>query len=259
MQHKSLALIIVAVITIFVTYGYVEGKKHQNKKAVPEAQAQGSVQMDRDQIKDVVREYIMENPQVIIESVEKMQMDKMKQADEKRGATIQENKAALLENPSDPKAGNLKGKNYIVEFFDYSCGYCKRMLSVKERILKENKDVKIIFKELPVLGEFSETAAKYSLAVYKTQPDKYMSFHTEMLKYNGPRTTEAIESVIEKVGLDKEKITQAIKDPNIQKTLSDNRELAMSLGVMGSPAYIINDAFNPGAMDYNEMVAQLKK
>lgn len=257
MKHKSLALIIVAVITIFITYGYVEGKKHENKQVAQESQA--GVQMDRDQIKDVVREYIMENPQVIIESVEKMQMDKMKQADEKRGATIQENKTALLENPMDPKAGNLKGKSYIVEFFDYSCGYCKRMLSVKEKILKEHKDVKIIFKELPVLGEFSETAAKYSLAVNKTQPDKYMSFHTEMLKYNGPRTTEAIESVIEKVGLDKEKIAQAMKDPSIQKALSDNRELAMSLGVMGSPAYIINDTFNPGAMDYNEMVAQLKK
>ena len=153
--------------------------------------------------------------------------------------------------------GNKNGKEIIIEFFDYNCGYCKRSFPEIMELVSENKDIKIILKELPVLGESSILASKASIASQKQ--DKYFEFHQELINFSGLISLTDIKKISKELGINYEQLQ---KDMNSEETIlliNESYRLADLIGVRGTPAFIINNNLIPGAIGKNEMLRFLNK
>ena len=153
--------------------------------------------------------------------------------------------------------GNKNGKEIIIEFFDYNCGYCKRSFSEIMELVSENKDIKIILKELPVLGESSILASKASIASQKQ--NKYFEFHQELINFSCLISLIDIKKISKELGINYEQLQ---KDMNSEETIlliNESYRLADLIGVRGTPAFIINNNLIPGAIGKNEMLRFLNK
>ena len=153
--------------------------------------------------------------------------------------------------------GNKNGKDIIIEFFDYNCGYCKRSFPEIMELVSENKNIKVILKELPVLGESSILASKASIASQKQ--DKYFEFHQELINYSGLISLPDIKKISKELGINYEQLQ---KDMNSNETIlliNESYRLADLIGVRGTPAFIINNNLIPGAIGKNEMLRFLNK
>ena len=153
--------------------------------------------------------------------------------------------------------GNKNGKDIIIEFFDYNCGYCKRSFPEIMDLVSENKNIKVILKELPVLGESSILASKASIASQKQ--NKYFDFHQELINFSGLISLSDIKKISKELGINYEQLQ---KDMNSNETIlliNESYRLADLIGVRGTPAFIINNNLIPGAIGKNEMLRFLNK
>ncbi len=153
--------------------------------------------------------------------------------------------------------GNKNGKEIIIEFFDYNCGYCKRSFPEIMELVSENKDIKIILKELPVLGESSILASKASIASQKQ--DKYFEFHQELINFSGIISLIDIKKISKELGINFEKLQRDMNSEETILLINESYRLADLIGVRGTPAFIINNNLIPGAIGKNEMLRFLNK
>ncbi len=206
------------------------------------------------EIEALVRDYILQHPEIILESVAIMQAreDAAKNAAAKQA--LVDNRDALERDPADPVLGNPDGDVTIVEFFDYQCGYCKTMLKPLMELIEEDGNIRLVLKEFPILSPTSETAALASLAA--DRQDKYEDFHTALLGLRGRLTPEAIFQVALETGLDAEKLKADMQDPALQAQVRKSFELAQALSIQGTPAFTIGSHVVPGAVS-KEQLAEL--
>ena len=153
--------------------------------------------------------------------------------------------------------GNKNGKEIIIEFFDYNCGYCKRSFPEIMELISENKDIKIILKELPVLGESSILASKASIASQKQ--DKYFEFHQELINFSGIISLIDIKKISKELGINFEQLQRDMNSEETILLINESYRLADLIGVRGTPAFIINNNLIPGAIGKNEMLRFLNK
>ncbi len=194
------------------------------------------------EIQDIVREYIDQNPETIINSVMKLQEKKMQEMKQHSQEALTNNKAALESSDHQPFLGNKDAKFVVVQFFDYRCGHCKHSNSDLNKFLTENPDSKIVYRNLAVLGPDSIKAAQAALAVYKLYPASYKEFHNDLITATAIND-KVLEALFIKYNMDKSNITKEMGSEDVQKILDGNRELASKLGMRGVPAYIINGEF----------------
>jgi len=153
--------------------------------------------------------------------------------------------------------GNKNGKEIIIEFFDYNCGYCKRSFPEIMELVSENKDIKIILKELPVLGESSILASKASIASQKQ--NKYFEFHQELINFSGLISLIDIKKISKELGINYEQLQKDMDSEETILLINESYRLADLIGVRGTPAFIINNNLIPGAIGKNEMLRFLNK
>ena len=153
--------------------------------------------------------------------------------------------------------GNKNGKDIIIEFFDYNCGYCKRSFLEIMELVSENKDIKVILKELPVLGESSILASKASIASQKQ--DKYFEFHQELINFSGLISLLDIKKISKELGINYEQLQKDMNSDETILLINESYRLADLIGVRGTPAFIINNNLIPGAVGKNEMLRFLNR
>ena len=153
--------------------------------------------------------------------------------------------------------GNKNGKDIIIEFFDYNCGYCKRSFPEIMELVSENKDIKVILKELPVLGESSILASKASIASQKQ--DKYFEFHQELINFSGLISLYDIKKISKELGINYEQLQKDMNSDETILLINESYRLADLIGVRGTPAFIINNDLIPGAIGKNEMLKFLNR
>lgn len=213
----------------------------------------------RQEIDKMIRSYIMENPQVILDAVQRMQS----QAEEGRKDLAKKNLVSsrdkLLNDPNSPTSGNPKGDVTIVEFFDYRCGYCKRVVPTLMKAVKDDGNVRVVYKELPILGPKSVVASRASLAVWKLAPEKYEAFHTALMANKGSFSELKIHSIASNLKIDGNAVIKSMKSDSIEADLGENHALAQSLGISGTPAFIIGNELVPGAVDLDTLKGLIKK
>ncbi len=197
-------------------------------------------------IETIVRNYLLKNPVVIREAMEALQALELKEKRERAAEAMKELKSEILSNPGSPVGGNANGDISIVVFFDYNCGYCKQTLPQLQTVVEKDPQVRIVFKELPVLGPQSWFAAKAALAAGRQ--GKYVEFHHALM--TAEATDEnAIKSISKALGIDYSRLQKDMADPQIDEQINRNQRLAGSLDISGTPAYIIGDQIIPGAID----------
>lgn len=204
--------------------------------------------LTKEQLQQVIHDYIMENPMVIMTSVDEYQKKTVR---ERSSAAIQSNYDDLYKNDATPFIGNKDGDVVVVEFFDYNCGYCKKALPELQALAAADKNVKITFKEFPILGPTSELAAKWALAAHKQE--KYFEFHRRMMEHKGQITDDVLESVAKDSGMDTDKAKAYLGGTEVLIQIEKNRALASQLGITGTPAFLVGETLAPGAVPFDEL------
>ena len=159
---------------------------------------------EKEEIRQIIEEYIMENPEVILNSVAKMRSREKEEEKLIAKKNLIELKDEIMWNPTDPVGGNIMGDVTVVEFFDYRCGYCKRFSTALNEVLKEDDNVRVVFKELPVLGANSDLAARAAIAA--SRQNLYNDFHKRMMELKGSFDESQLFSIAKDVGLDVERL-----------------------------------------------------
>ena len=214
--------------------------------------------LDKQEVVALIEKTINENPELIIKSLENFQKKSEEVAFNRVKEQIKTSRPEYERDPNDAKIGSDSAKIKIVHFLDYSCGYCKRMSSINDKIIDENGDVQFIFKQLPVLGEQSILKAKAAMAVNRVDKAKFYKYHQLLNDYNGEVTIDALVELAGSAGVNKDDLKQTITSDAMHSALENNMRLAQKLGINGTPVYIINGEFIPGAISYDHFSDKLR-
>lgn len=229
---ENSVLVISLIVIIFNVFIYLEvSKKKPNE--------------------DEVVSYLMDNPANLESALSKI--NSLKEDNNKKNIHIHYNE---IKNNHEFFLGNKNGETIIIEFFDYNCGYCKRSFPELMELIAENKDIKVILKELPVLGESSILASKAAIASLKQ--DKYFAMHQELINFSGQITINDIIDISKRVGINHEQLKNDMNKDETVLLIKENYRLADLIGVRGTPAFIINKELIPGAIGKEDMIKILK-
>jgi len=205
-------------------------------------------------IEALVRQYILEHPEVVVEALQRYEQQQRAAEAERQAAAIVALADQLTADPRDPVIGNPDGDVTLVEFFDYRCGYCKRMTGVLAQLVDEDPNLRVVMKEFPILSRESGQAARAALAGLRQ--DKYEAFHFALME-GGALTDDEILAIAASVGLDTDELQDAMRDPAIGAALRDNLALAEKIGITGTPAFIVGNTMIPGAVSIEELRAKI--
>lgn len=200
------------------------------------------------QINEMIHEYIMNNPQVILDAVDAYQK---KNIADRQAEALQRNHDELFRDENSPVLGNPKGDVTIIEFFDYNCHYCKDVYAMLVKLTDEDKNLKVIFKDFPILGPTSQTSAKWALAAHRQK--KYFEFHKAMMDHRGPLKNEDIEKAATSVGLDMGAARSYVDGTAVMMQLERNKALAAQMSINGTPYFVLNDETFSGVPEIDEM------
>lgn len=219
--------------------------------AAPAGATDMSVSPDRQAIEQIIHDYLMAHPEVVIESLRAGDARAKEQAAADTRAQIAKHRNELVHDAKSPEAGNPAGDVTIVEFFDYRCPYCKSVAAAFMDLYEKDGNVRFVLKEFPILGADSEFASKAALAAQKQ--GKYRDFHLAMMNFKGKMTSDDVRQLAANVGIDVARLEKDMQDPAIVETINRNYALADALGIRGTPAFIIGDQLIPGAISAEDL------
>jgi protein-disulfide isomerase len=263
--------IIAAVVLLLIAVVYIASS---NKKSNNEAKSETGQEikpsgLDKnmkvsnvEDVEKVIEKWIEANPEAIIKSVAEMQKKSMEKQTIDAQKNISEKKSELFEDKSSPVYNSKDYDVSIVEFFDYNCGYCKKAQTTVEKLLKEDKKIRFIYKEFPILGNASVELSKVAIAVNMTSPSSYTKFHDALMKSSAKNTEDAIKVAVE-IGVNKDQLKKTLEDKKteIDAVIASNHELGGTIGINGTPGFVIGEELIPGAVDIatiKQKIAELR-
>ena len=197
---------------------------------------------------DFIREYLVENPEIMLEVQSALEAKQQTQRVALAGQAVAANHDAIFSSKNDVVLGNPNGDVTVVEFFDYNCGYCKHALSDMEEILESDANIRFVLKEFPILGPNSLAAHKVANAVRLLAPEKYAEFHRTLLNGTGMATEESAIQVASSLGLEEAALRKSMQDNPNDDIVRDAYRLANALGVTGTPTYVVGNEALFGAV-----------
>lgn len=206
---------------------------------------------DKAAIEEIVRQYILKNPEIISEAIELLQERERLAQEQAQRHALAMSARLLYENPMTPEYGNPKGDAVVVEFFDYQCGFCKRVFPDFMKVVEADKNLRVIWKELPILGPVSRFAARAAMA--SDRQGKYFEYHVALMSLRGRLTEKRVMETAKKVGLDMNRLIKDMAAPQIDRYLDQTLQLAEALGINGTPAFLIGNRIVPGAISADQM------
>lgn len=213
-----------------------------------------------EQIKNMIREYLFKNPQALREAIINLQAFEQKQQQETARLALSAHGDSLYRSPNSFVAGNPDGDVTLVEFFDYNCGFCRRSLNDILTLIDTDSNLKVIFKEFPILSEGSTFAARAAIASIKQ--GKYMEFHSALMKLRGSAGKNNVMEVAEEVGIDVKKLAEEMKATYITDAIRKATQTATAIGVNGTPAFVLGNRVIGGAVGIEELrrqIAEIRK
>lgn len=208
------------------------------------SQAQEKASFDaaqKQEIQAIIKDYLLKQPEILREAIQELNRREAEAAEKERLKVL----SSLYKEKSPYSSGD--GKITLVEFFDYNCGYCRKAFENVVSIAKEEKDVRVVFVEFPILSEESRVVSEASIASAKQ--GKYFEYHTALMRHNGRVDGDVAMKVAADIGLDIEKLKKDMKAPEVAELIEKNLQLGTSIGVQGTPALFIGDQTIPGAPD----------
>ncbi|WP_298726771.1 DsbA family protein [uncultured Ferrovibrio sp.] len=205
-------------------------------------------------LQGLVREILVNNPEILVEAMNALEIKQQEAQENASRAAIAANRKEIFEDGHSYVAGNPKGDVTIVEFFDYRCGYCKQVHPSLQTLLKEDGKIRLVLKELPVLGPDSVVASRAAIAALEQEKGaKYFAFHNAMMGFRGQLSETEVFRMAGAAGLDTRKLKADMANPKVEQVLRANLALAQKLGVQGTPGFVIGDMLIPGAISLDSM------
>ncbi len=213
-------------------------------------------------IEGIIKDYLVENPEIFLEVQSALEIKMARDEAERTKKMVAEHAKDIYRAPNAPVAGNPDGDITVVEFFDYNCGYCKRGFSEVAKLVEEDKNVRVVFKEFPILRDESEQAARVALAA--RMQGKYWEVHRDLIQTKGLVNEAVALKVAEAHGLDMAKLKADMTGPEVKAEIDRVRDLANKLGINGTPHFLVGDLAIGGAPEnlYDVLeghVAELRK
>lgn len=194
-----------------------------------------------------VREYLMENPEVMIEAMNALEQRRMAEETKNDAAMIAELQDEIYNDGNSYVGGNPDGDVTVVEFIDYRCGVCRQAFPHVEEVLANDKDVRVIFKDYPILGEESELASRFAIAVKQAEGNEaYKKVHDHFYTMRGNVSEDGLRATAEEMGFDADAIMAAMNSDAVDAVLAANAQLAQQLQISGTPSFIIGDTLLRG-------------
>ena len=215
------------------------------------AQMVPAQQMTEEQVKQLALEAVLENPQIIMQA-----MAILEQRERNRAASVANTVRLQLEqDPNSPNLGNPDGDVTVVEFFDYNCPYCRKAGQTVQELLASDANVRVIYREWPILGEGSVFASRAALAA--RAQGKYEEFHWALMNSEGRASEASILKLARHLGLDVAKLQADMTSPAVEAHIAQSNALARTLGFTGTPAFIVGDRTAPGMLSTDEISAMV--
>ncbi len=191
---------------------------------------------------EAIRSYLLSNPGVIVEAINVYEQQQQAAAAAADGELISANADALFEDGFSLIRGNPEGDLTVVEFADYNCGYCKRAHTEVEKFMEADGNVRLVIKELPILGEGSILAARAALASRAQQDGAlYPVFNDALMTHRGSHNEQTVMAAAEEVGLDLDALREEMNSDTVREQINSTYELARTLKINGTPAFVVGD------------------
>ncbi|MCK5931212.1 MAG: DsbA family protein [Fulvimarina manganoxydans] len=190
-------------------------------------------------IETIIRDYLIANPEVLIEAMDALQTKQALAQREARADVIAKAGDALTDAPEGMILGNPNGDVTVVEFFDYNCGYCRQALEDMNALIEADDNVRFVLKEFPILGPQSVEASRVSLAFRDLAPEKYPEFHRSLLARRSMADKAAALEVAKDLGVEADAIEAKMNDTGHIQELQAIQDLAANLQINGTPSYVI--------------------
>lgn len=185
-----------------------------------------------------VEQALNDNPEMIIQAMQNYEIKQREEAQKKAQELLAQSEDELTKNPDDGFLGNPEGKVVLVEFFDFSCGYCHKIYPVLKNVIAKNSDLKLVAKPLAFLSPMSKYAAKAALAA--KEQGKFAEVYTAVFEINGPLTEAKVDEAAVKAGVDLEKLKADMESEKVSKILDETSNLAAKIQVNGVPTLILD-------------------
>ncbi len=221
------------------------------------AQAAQFTPEQKQELGDIIRQYLMENPEVVRDAMQELERKQQLAEEAARSDSLKAMSSEIFRSKDDLVGGNANGKVTLVEFFDYNCGYCKKAFPDVMKMIDADKDLKLVMKEFPILGPGSVYAARAALASRKQ--GKYWEYHMAMMAHEGRIDEQVADQIAEAQGLDVKKLKADMEADEVNQIIARNMQLADSLKIQGTPAFIIDETIIPGAVGYEALAAAVKQ
>lgn len=215
---------------------------------------------ERDVFRAEIRDYLMENPEVLLEAINVLEQ-RQAQAEAVNDSTLlQENAEEIFNDGVSYVGGNPDGDVTVVEFSDYRCPYCKRAHKEVAQLLAQDDNIKFIYKEFPILGPDSLTAAQFAVAVLlQDGPEKYREVNNALMEMRGDPSEAALTAIADEQGLDAAALLEGMKSSEVMQIIQANRALGQRLKISGTPTFIIGDQILRGYLPLDNMQTIIKE
>jgi len=208
-------------------------------------------------IERIVRDYLVAHPEVLLEAIDALEAKRSAEKQASQGAAIASVAALLSATPDGTAAGNPGGDVTVTEFFDYNCGYCKRAAADMEVLLATDPKLRVVLKEVPVLGPDSEAATRVSLAFRLLAPDRYVAFQRKLLASRERVDQEAALRVADTFGVARDRLLALTQGADVTQTLAESAHLLQTLGISGTPTYVVGGEMVSGAVGADALAARI--
>ncbi|EFL90273.1 DsbA family protein [Ahrensia sp. R2A130] len=203
---------------------------------------------DKAAVEQIIRDYLLANPELMVEVQQALEAKQQAEAAETAKRALDENRETIFASANQGIIGNPEGDVTVVEFFDYNCSFCQRAMEDMNTLLESDKNLKFVMKELPILSQGSVEASRVSTGVYRLFPEKYEEFHNKLLSLQGMKDGNRALRIAQEMGLDIDAINTEGQKPDVLDAFREANDLANSLGINGTPSYVIGDEVIFGAL-----------
>jgi protein-disulfide isomerase len=205
----------------------------------------------RAEVVQLLRDTLRSDPSILRDAIAALQADDAAHQDAAAASAIATQRGALVGDPADPVAGNPDGDVTVVEFYDPRCPYCREMVPVMAALLQADPQIRLVYKDIPILGAASVLESRALLAAQRQ--GGYARLQKAVMLGTGTPDAAALRGEAERQGLDGARLSRDMADPAIQAKLDDNIRLATALHVEGTPALVIGERMIPGAVSLAEL------
>lgn len=237
-MNRVLAGLLLAIVIV------APPARAQNQTFTPEQRAE---------IVSILRDALKSDPSILRDAIEALQIDDARKEDAATRAVIASMRSELVDKPGDPVGGNPKGDVTIVEFYDLRCPFCRGMQPVEAELLRRDHNIRVVFKDIPILGPGSVVAARAVLAAQRQ--GGFQKLHDALMAGTPDIDMEVVHAAALRAGLDWNRLRHEMDDPAIQARLDANIKMAHALQIQGTPAYVIGDQLLSGAVELADLQA----